>query len=279
MPSTQKSYFLPPHWQLRPSRIPLGGVITSVTDEREILGKKDLSTDIDTEIYTKEAKSCSGKIELSYKGHLGVLSSIQLVRTRPEAPYAWKTQVEYRYACELIETRSFKPSPEFLAKVAANPAFKSRLKYNYWDPRAKVFVITGVKIANRGSITHIQENLFATGVGGRRVNHHSQIPIEQPMLFAFQVEQVYFTWTGKLATKAYVKGAHIGQEDNEAEDKAQDADEDLGDEDEANCGVQTHDGLVWLVGLVGLAWLVWLVWPVCLALLVWLAWLVYQWLY
>ncbi|KAL6820172.1 hypothetical protein J3E69DRAFT_374212 [Trichoderma sp. SZMC 28015] len=236
MPSTQKSYFLPPHWQLRPSRIPLGGVITSVTDKREILlGKKDLSTDIDTEIYTKEAKNCSGKIELSYEGHLGVFSSIKLVRTRPEAPFAWKTQVEYRYACELIETRSFKPSPEFLAKVAANPAFKSRLKYNYWDPRAKVFVVTGVKIANRGSITNTQETLFATGAGGRRVNQHSRSPIEQPMLFAFQVEQVYFTWAGKLATKAYVKGAHIGQEDNEAEDKAQDADEDLGEEDEAKC--------------------------------------------
>ncbi|OPB41819.1 hypothetical protein A0O28_0103790 [Trichoderma guizhouense] len=261
MPSTQKSYFLPPHWQRRPSHIPLGGVITSVTDEREILRNKDLPTDIDTEIYTKEAKSCSGKIELSYKGHLGLFSSIQLARTRPKAPYAWKTEVEYKYACELIETRSFKPSPEFLAKVAANPAFKSRLKYNYWDPRAKVFVVTGVKIANSGSITHNRDSLFATGVGGRRVNQHSQIPIEQPMLFAFQVEQVYFTWTGKLATKAYVKGAHIGQEDNEAEDKAQDADEDLVEEDEAKCGMETHNGLVWLI------------WPVCLALL---AWLVYQ---
>ncbi|KAL7781838.1 hypothetical protein V8C43DRAFT_319541 [Trichoderma afarasin] len=219
---TRKSYFMAPKWSICPSSVPLGSVITSVTDKHQILQhNKDLSTHIDTEIYAQETMNCSGKIEITSRWFVGFHPfsdrHILLDRTNPYARYASSSSLKGTYACELMETRSFKPSPEFLAKVAADPAIKSRL-----ESHENVFVVTGVKIANKGAITENMVNkMFTVRMGVQKWPRLILTAIDQPMLFAFQVEKVSFTWEGKLTSKAY----------------------DLGDEAEANCGMETRNGL------------------------------------
>ncbi|PNP51047.1 hypothetical protein THARTR1_08275 [Trichoderma harzianum] len=236
--SNRKSYYFAPKWPLSPSSIPLGSVITSLIDEHLMLeNNKDLSTYIDTEISINQTQNCSDK-KIFRREDFRVFSMLKLLFTKTHGAYASFKYTEYDYACELMETRSFKPSPKFIAKVAADPVFKSHLESGF-----NVFVVTGVKIANRGSITITTETDIVTTMGTIPLGGVVQTPIDQPTLFAFQVEKVGFTWMGKPTSKPYVKYADIEAKDKTTENMTQGADKGPGDEDGANSGMETRDGL------------------------------------
>lgn len=203
---TRNSYFLAPKRPLCPSSIPLGSVITTLIDEHQILANNmDLSTAIDTEIQTDEVQNYSGKKKFSSSRFISPFSFVMRLLTKSPHPVAAFSSREFNYAYELMETRSFKPSPEFLAKVAADPAFKSRL-----ESSCNVYVVTGVKIANRGFITISVMADVHTPQGIIPIREFEETPIDgEPMLFALQVEKVGLTRAGKPKSKAYVKGAWI----------------------------------------------------------------------
>ncbi|KAL7907410.1 hypothetical protein GGI35DRAFT_487119 [Trichoderma velutinum] len=121
-----------------------------------------------------------------------------------------------------METRRFTPSPNFIAKAAADPAVKAFLKMESTD---EVFVVTGVKIAKGLAITTIKETekgrILQARVGlpipqlqietraernRARCQAHTQT-IDGPTIFAFQVERLRLTWKNVPTSKGYLTNA------------------------------------------------------------------------
>lgn len=231
MTSTDKSYFLVPALDREPSDIPLGSVIADVTSLEKINPTEDCPAQIDTEIYTKGVRDCAGKVENVDGCGTGPYSAFRrLILSDFEAPLSSESKIEYE--CNLIQTRSFKPSPEFIVKVVVDPAVKSHLEIG--GGRAKVFVITGIKIT-RGLFVY--ETQKTKNKMAKKVYHG--VRIGGPTVFAFQVEQLGLTSNGEPTSESYVSGAVLRQEDHKAEYTVE-ANE-LDDEDIDELGVEVVD--------------------------------------
>ncbi len=260
MASTRKSYLLSPSWGLKPSEVALGSVIASVKFPERPLSRTELPAEIDTEIHTEEAKNCSGKVNNGNKWSIGLFATfIHCVTPGGEASYSSRSSSEIEYSCDSMETRRFTASPEFIAKAAADPAVKSHLKVG--GMAAKVFVVTGVKIANGVTITTTEEAgrdatihvgvevpATQTTVGLRatlnptKYRTHTKT-IEGPSVFAFQVVKLLVNRRGEAISKGYVVGAVLGQKDEEIQYVIEMADEDLDDDDMNDFGLKSREGL------------------------------------
>ncbi|KAL7894259.1 hypothetical protein HDV63DRAFT_407147 [Trichoderma sp. SZMC 28014] len=218
MADMQETYLLVLSWGLKPSEVTLGSAIANVKFPQNILSNKNLPNEIDTEIYTEEAKACSGKVKTENKCSGGLLA--KLVHFITPGIYSSTSISELEYSCESIETIRFDISPEFLAKTAADVAVKTHLKNG-----GEVFVITGIQIAKGVTITTTEETeenitipigaevpLAQTTVGPKA----TLIPfkyltytksIDGPIVFAFQVERIRVGRKGEVTSKSYLKGA------------------------------------------------------------------------
>lgn len=255
MADTYKSYLLAPMWGLKPSEVAIGSAIASVRFPQRFLSNRDLPTEIDTEIYTEEAKNCSGKVKTGNKWSAGLFATfIHIITAGIETSYSSMSSAEIEYSCESMETLRFTVSPNFISKVAADPAVKTHLKIG--GIGAKVFVITGVKIARRITITTTEETEKDTTVQvgaeipltqakiGPKVtvnpsNYQTHTKtIDGPIVFAFQVEKLHVNRKGEATSKSYVVGALLGQRDDEDEYVIENPKEDLNDDDLDDFGME-----------------------------------------
>ncbi|KAF3910649.1 hypothetical protein ABW21_db0205587 [Orbilia brochopaga] len=260
MASTRKSYLLAPSWDLRPSEVALGNAIASVRFPERLLSNKDLPAEIDTEIYTEEAKDCKGEVTDGNKLSVGLFATfLQVVTFGGELSYSTMSSSKIEYSCESMETRRFTASPDFIAKVAADPAVKTHLKMGGMG--AKVFVVTGVKTAKGVTITtteeaekdktiHVGAEIPATQItvgpkatlNATKYQTHTKT-IDGPIVFAFQVDKLRVSRKGVATSKGYTVGALLGQKDEKVEYVIEMADEDLDDDDMDDFGVESRDGL------------------------------------
>lgn len=258
MVSTQKSYFLASSWDLDPSEVTLGSVITDVKSPAKLLSSKDLSANIDTDIYAREATNSSGKTWSRNEFSVGLFSKfIELMAAGVEVSYSSKSSSKLEYSYESMETRRFTPSQAFIAKVAADAAVKSRLKI--WGRRAKIFLITGVKIAKGVTLATVEEaekgTTFQAGVeiptpqikigpkatlNRAKGQAHTQ-RVEGPIVFAFQVERLRLPWKGEAIGERYVDGAVLGQKNGEIEYMVQVSDVCLDEEEMEHIGLEARD--------------------------------------
>ncbi|KAL6806341.1 hypothetical protein GGI42DRAFT_321028 [Trichoderma sp. SZMC 28013] len=258
MASTHKSYFLASSWDLNPSEITLGSVITDVKAPEQLLSNKDLPANIDTDIYAQEATNSSGEVEYGNEFSVGLFSTfIQLITAGFEVSHSSKSSSKLEYSYESMETRRFTPSQEFIAKVAADAAVKSRLKI--WGRRAKIFLITGVKIAKGVTLATVEEaekdTTFQVGVeiptpqvkiGPKATLNlatrqaHTQ-RVEGPIIFAFQVERLRLPWKGEPTSERHVNGAVLGQKNGEIQYMIQVSDACLDDEEMKHIGLEARD--------------------------------------
>ncbi|KAL7954737.1 hypothetical protein V8C34DRAFT_327949 [Trichoderma compactum] len=205
------SYFLASSWDLNPSEITLGSIITDV--------------------------------EYGNKFSVGLFSTfIQLVTAGFEASHSSKSSSKLEYSYQSMETQRFTPSEEFIAKAAADGAVKSRLKI--WGGRAKIFVVTGVKIAKGVTIATIEEAekdaTLQVGVEIPTPQAHTQ-RVEGPIVFAFQVERLRLPWKGEPISERYVDGAVLGQRDTKVEYMFEVSDVCLDDEEMEHIGLEARD--------------------------------------
>lgn len=261
MASTCKSYLLTPSWGLKPSEVALGSAIASVRFPQRPLSSKDLPTKIDTEIHTEEPDTrCSGKIKDGNKWSIGLFATfVQFITAGGEASYSSTSSTEIEYSCDSMTTRRFTASRDFIAKAAADPAVKSHLKIGGMG--AKVFVVTGVKIAEGLTITttegaekditiHVSAKVPAaqTTVGPKatlnptKYRTHTKT-IAGPTVFAFEVVKLLVNRKGEATSKEYIVGAVLGLKDEEIEYVIEMADEDLDDDDMNDFGLESREGL------------------------------------
>ncbi|KAK1252124.1 hypothetical protein MKX08_003311 [Trichoderma sp. CBMAI-0020] len=260
MADMHKTYLLAPSWGLKPSEVALGNAIASVKLPQRLLSNKNLPNDIDTEIRTEEAKDCSGKVKTGNTWSVGLFATfVHFITAGFETSYSSTTSLEIEYSCESMETLMFTISPEFLAKVAADTAVKTHLKLGGMG--AKVFVITGIKIAKGITITTTEENksnaailvgadipLAQTTVGPKATLNPSNYQthtktIDGPIVFAFQVEKLRVSRKGEATSSSYVVGAMLGERNDEDEFVIEISKQSLDDDDMDDFGVKPCEGL------------------------------------
>lgn len=72
-----------------------------------------------------------------------------------DAGFDWKTTKEQDVTCDLLETRWFRPSPEYIKQSIADPDVKDYIVKNQsWRGSSKLFMITGIKIAHNASFAY-----------------------------------------------------------------------------------------------------------------------------
>ena len=164
-----------------------------------------------------------------------------------------------KYSCKSMETRRFTPSTAYIAKTAADPAVRSHLKVGGLS--AKVFVITGVKIAKDVTITTTEDTSKDTTVQigvdipasqitvGPKVTLNPTVhrthtkTIAGPIVFAFQVEKLRVGRKDAASSKPFFSGAFLGQADKKAEYAIERAGEGLDEDDLDDFGVEASLGL------------------------------------
>ncbi|KAF3071777.1 hypothetical protein CFAM422_006178 [Trichoderma lentiforme] len=259
MASNHESYLLAPSWDLSSSEIALGSVIADVTCPQRVLSTKGLPAEVDTEIQFRKADDCVGKTNKNYTWGAGVFSDfLNVIPAGFKASYASRSSSRIEYSCESMETQRFTPSPKFIAKAAAEPQVKSHLKIGGLG--TKFFIVTGIKIAKGVTIATTKEagKDITLQVGAEIPTPQIQIGpkvtlnltkdeahtqrVEGPIVFAFQVEKLLLTWKREPIGESYVKGAVLGQRDDETDYVIEVADEDLDGNDMADFGLETHNG-------------------------------------
>lgn len=259
MADTNKSYLLAPSWGLKPSEVALGNAIADIKSPQRLLSSKDLPNQIDTEIFTEEAKNCSGKIKTGNKWSVGLFATfVHVITAGIKTSYSSMSSSEIEYSCELMETLRFTISPKFVSQAAADQAVKTHLKIGM---SAKVFIITGIKIARGITITTTEEAetettvlvgaeipLAQTTVGPKATLKPSNYQkhtktIDGPIVFAIQVEKLRVGKKGEASSKSYVVGAMLGQKLDEAEYVIEIPQENLDDDDMDDFGIEPCDGL------------------------------------
>ncbi|QYS95391.1 hypothetical protein H0G86_002683 [Trichoderma simmonsii] len=201
MPSFRESYFLVPVLGQQESDMPLGSVIADVTTLERIKPNEDLSIHIDTEIYKPwRVPQIVGAIP-SARYDIEYSAFRRLMLDDLEEPLAPVSLIVY--GIDQIKTRCFQPSAEFIAKAAADPAVKSRLEIG---DAAKVFVVTGVKMARKFSV---HEENTETGMVKHQIKFDAT---DLSTIFAFKVSQLFLTSDGEPTIENYVDGA-IFEED------------------------------------------------------------------
>lgn len=260
MADTSKSYLLAPSWGLKPSEVALGNAIASVQYPHKLLSNKNLPSEIDTEIQTEEAKNCSGKVKLGNKWSVGLFATfVHFITAGVKTAYSSVSSSEIEYSCESMKTLRFTISAEYISKAAADMAVKTHLKIGGMG--AKVFVITGIKIAQGITITTTEETernitvqvgaeipLAQTTVGPKatlnptKYQTHTKT-IDGPIVFAFQVEKLRVSRKGEAISKSYVVGAMLGQRNDKDEFVIEIPQKNLDDDDMDDFGIEACDGL------------------------------------
>jgi len=224
MPAT---YFIPRDWKIHPDEVTLGSVITNIKTPNSALSGAALPSLINPPVPPpKQDRPYSGKARSSKEWSVGLFSSfLQVATIGGELSVSSNSTLEMEYMCELVETRRFTPSLEYIEKAAKDPGVSAHLKMG--GLRATAFMITGVKIAQGATITMTEEcgkELTAQlGVelptvtvgpkGSHKTSDYRQTTetVEGPFMFAFEVEKLRVGLRGKVSHKRFIKGAMLAR--------------------------------------------------------------------
>ncbi|KAF2820234.1 hypothetical protein CC86DRAFT_387281 [Ophiobolus disseminans] len=169
--------------------------------------------------------------------------------------------VEIEYSCELVESREFNPSEDYIKKATEDPGVNDYLKIGGLGPKA--FMVTGTNIAQGATITKTEggekEMTAQLGLelpsvpitigpkGSHKTSNSRQTTetIRGPFDFAFQVEKLRVGLRGRFFHKEYVKGAmlvHGNAEENKCVVEC--VGKGLADEEAEDFDVQLRSGIV-----------------------------------
>lgn len=269
MASMHKTYFMSPSWDIDPSEVALGSVITDLNSPHKPLSAETLPSKIHTTIVTNPGEDdkdepTSGMAKASKKWSAGLFATfIHVITLGGQASYSSSSTSEVKYSCESMKTSRFTPSPAFITQAAEDAAVKAHLKIG--GIGAKAFVVTGVKTVRGVTITtteeikqdaniHLRVEIPAaqakfgpkwtnnpTGYQTHTINKAGSI------VFAFQVEKLRVNRKGQARSKEFVDGAMLGRKDDieyvierDGEKLDEDEMEDFGLE--ACMGIEDEDG-------------------------------------
>lgn len=222
----RKTYFLAPTWNITLDEVVLGSIITNPNLPQKPLSAVAPTTDIP--IRQSEETSCPGTAKEATKWGAGLFCAfINAITLGVEVSFSsdWTLQVDY--SCECMETRRFTPTLAHITNTVGDTNVRNYLKMGGLG--AKVFMITGVKIASNITITTTEEksketigqlgvDMPATGISmGPKVsyspakyNTHTRT-IEGPIVFAFEIEKVRLNMKGRIVHGEYIDGAMLAQ--------------------------------------------------------------------
>jgi hypothetical protein len=168
----------------------------------------------------------SGVAKKSNQWSAGLFATfLQVVTLGGEFSVSSSTLIEVTYSCESVETKKFTPSLKYITKAAEDEGVKEYLEIGGLG--AKVFMVTGIKIASIITLTATEEEERETNVkigvdapmiqgsvgpkGSHKVVAYRQSTrsIQGPIVFAFQVEKFRVGRRGKVSYKQYVDGAML----------------------------------------------------------------------
>jgi hypothetical protein len=225
MAAIRKTYFLAPSWELTPDELKLGSVVANFRNPRRCLSHPDLPAQIDTPIIVSTKQPSSGVMRKSQKWIVGLFATfLQFIPFGVRLSFTSSSVVEIEYSCDDVETRRFTPPPSYIAAAAEDKAVKGYLDMGGLG--AKVFLITGLKIASDIKITTIEEmnkeTTAAIGVDMPQVSVGPKLSyapttyikhtrtISGPIVFALQFEKIHRSWSGQISNKEQVSGAMMG---------------------------------------------------------------------
>ncbi|KAI6086289.1 hypothetical protein F4821DRAFT_238886 [Hypoxylon rubiginosum] len=222
MTSNKKSYFLAPSWDLKPEEVVLGSVIADFTSPQRILSAPELLDHIDNRTIFSQKQPMSGSIKIERKATAGIFATfLQVIKTL-NISYSYLRTKDIQYSCEAIETRRFTPSAGYINQAANDEAVRSYLEAEGLG--GKVFVVTGIKTATQVKITTTNKeqhdmngqlgvDVTAASVGPKASysasdTNTSTITIQDPIVFAIQVEKLRLRWLGDgVVNKEHIAGA------------------------------------------------------------------------
>jgi hypothetical protein len=218
-----------------------------------------LPSAIDSPVFNGTELSCSGTAKLSKEWGVGLFSSfIHSSILGGEVSYSSSSATEITYSTEVMQTKRFNPSPQYIQKAVDDSVVKAHLKMG--GTGAKVFLVTGIKTAQEITIKNTEEKGHVTKVQigvevrtaqpgiGPKVNyrpttsHTRSSTITGPIVFAFEVEKLQVNRRGEGSSKAYVKGAMLGLQDD-IEDVVEVAGKELDEHELNDYGLEAVSGL------------------------------------
>jgi hypothetical protein len=259
MPAT---YFLPRDWQIHPDQVVLGSVIANIKTPDSALSASKLPASIDPPIAPpKQDKPYSGTARKTKEWSAGLFSTfLQVITIGGELSMSSNSTVEVAYSCDLVETRRFTPTLEYIEKAAEDTGVSKHLKMGGLG--AKAFMITGVKLAQGAIITTTEEygkDMTAQlGVelptvpitlgpkGTHKTSNYRQFTdtVEGPFVFTFEVEKLRVGLRGKVSHKGFVKGAMLARgKGNEEDYVVEMAGEGLDEEEIEDFDVEVRPGI------------------------------------
>lgn len=260
MASLKKSYFLPPSWNIRPGEVKLGSVIANPKLPQRVLSTESLPMNIDTTIPPAfEESPFSGTSKKDGKWSVGLFATfMHFISLGGQASFSSDSIIQVDYEVEVMETRRFTPSLAYITKSVADTAVNTYLKTGGLG--AKAFMITGIKTATNITITTIEKKTRQTvakvGVDvpvvqttvGPKLSYDSTkyekhtCKIAGPIVFAFEVEKLRISLTGKVIHGEFVRGATLGEAEQATEYVVEKAGKGLDEDEVEDFGVQTHLG-------------------------------------
>ncbi|KAF4633985.1 hypothetical protein G7Y89_g4134 [Cudoniella acicularis] len=223
-----------------------------------------LTKDIDTPIPEPiEEKACSGTAKKETKWSAGLFATfIQVITLGGQASFSSDLTLQVDYSCDSMETHKFTPPLSYIAKAVEDTAVKTHLKLGGLG--AKVFIVTGIKMASNITIITIEEKKKETiteiGVHipaaqltvGPKGSHNSTKydkhtrTIAGPIVFAFEIEKILVNLRGKIVHGEYIDGAMLAKKEGAATDyiverAGQDLDEDEIDDFDVTARLGTDD--------------------------------------
>ncbi|KAF2121626.1 hypothetical protein BDV96DRAFT_641012 [Lophiotrema nucula] len=235
MANLKKSWFLAPTWDIPPTAVCLGHLITDFTDPRYpinpiegglMAGPQEITVPgIETEIFTDTSSNFSMEISGDSSTRLGIWGQfLRIIGISTEAKLVLSKGTANKYAFDEMVTQWFSPSATYVSLLVNTKNVRDFLELA--GTKKPLYVITGVKSVSGATLStsrsagHTYNAKFgvdgaAAGapmtVGpeferssneGLSITHYK----DKPMVFAYQLMKVVLN-ESKPRASVYVKGA------------------------------------------------------------------------
>lgn len=231
MASLLKTYFLTPSWNIKPQEVALGSIIANPMFPNRALVPAIPDVRIDIAVSKPDQEHfCSGTARKDSKWSAGLFANfLQFAIVGGEASFATESFTQIDYECGMMKTHRFSPTTEYVTKALENPPVKGFLKAGGF--RAKVYMVTGVKIVTDITLTTTEEKKkeataqvgvdipVVQATAGPKVslsssgsNQHRRT-IAGPIVFAFEVEKLRVNHRGNVVHKQHIDGALLSKSD------------------------------------------------------------------
>jgi hypothetical protein len=180
-----------------------------------------------SDYHLKTGKTVGGSIGL-WADFLGPILGIG-----GNATIDWKTTKEQDVTCDLLETRWFLPSLDYIKQSIADPNVKNYIIQNRsWLGNSKLFMVTGIKIAHNASFAYkvIKERgvKFHFGLDGTNSgvplsigpeadlrndpSREESFKIAEPFVLAYRINEIKIKATSSEITsnRPHIDGAALG---------------------------------------------------------------------